>query len=70
MNSFWKEFLIILIEVIIVSLILYDIIRKRRETDRLSFLLMCILLLIISVHLILNSKNMLYNFGFWFYCHY
>lgn len=70
MNSFWKEFLIILIEVIIVSLILYDIIRKRRETDRLSFLLMCILLLIISVHLIINSKNMLYNFGFWFYCHY
>ena len=70
MNSFWKQLFIILIEVIIVSLILYDIIRKRRETDRLSFLLMCILLLIISVHLILNSKNMLYNFGFWFYCHY
>lgn len=70
MNSFWKELVIILIEVVIVSLILYDIIRKRKETDRLSVFLMSILLLIIIVHLIINSKRMLYNFGFWFSCRY
>jgi len=70
MNLFWKELLIILIEVVIVSLILYDIIRKRKETDRLSLFLMSILLLIIIVHLIINSKRMLYNFGFWFSCRY
>lgn len=70
MNLFWKELLIILTEVVIVSLILYNMISKRRETDRLSLFLMFILLIIISVHLIINSKNMLYHFGFWFSCRY
>lgn len=70
MNSFWKELVIILIEVVIVCLILYDIIRKRKETDGLSLFLMSILLLIIIVHLIINIKRMLYNFGFWFSCRY
>lgn len=70
MNLFWKELLIILTEVVIVFLILYNMISKRRETDRLSLFLMFILLIIISVHLIINTKNMLYNFGFWFSCRY
>lgn len=69
MNPFWKELLLMLIEVIIVSLILYDIVRKIRETDRLSLFLMSILLVILCIHLIFNSKRMLYNFGWWFSCH-
>ena len=69
MNPFWKELLLIVIEAIIVSLILYDIIRKTKDpSDRLSLFLMSILLFIISVHLIINSKRMLYNFGWWFSC--
>lgn len=69
MNAFWKDFLLIIIEAVILSFILYDIIRKSKNpTDRLSLFLMSILLIIIFVHLIINSKRMLYNFGLWFHC--
>ena len=69
MNAFWKELLIILTEVVIVSLLLYDMIRKFKDPeDRLSLFLMSILLIIIFVHLVINSKRMMYNFGLWFYC--
>jgi antibiotic biosynthesis monooxygenase (ABM) superfamily enzyme len=69
MNPFWKEVLIISTEVGIVSLILYDMIRKIKDPkERLSLFLMSILLLILVAHLVINSKNMMYNFGLWFYC--
>lgn len=71
MNPFWKQLFIILAEVIIVSLVLYEIIHKTTDPeDRLSLFLMSILLIIIFIHLIINSKRMLYNFGYWFSCRY
>ena len=69
MNLFWKELLLILVELAIVSMVLYEIIRKAREpTDRLSLLLMSVLLLVVFVHLVRNCTRMFYNFGLWFYC--
>jgi len=66
MNLFWKEFLILLIEVALVGLILFNLFQK--TNDHLSIFLMSVLLLIIVIHLIINTRRMMFNFGFWFYC--
>jgi len=70
MNTFWKKLILIILELVIVLMIIYDITRtlKSKETPKLSFFLLTLLLTIISIHLFFNTKNMLYNFGFWFHC--
>jgi len=70
MNTFWKKLLLIIAELIIVLLIIYDIIRiiNSKEKFKLSFFLLVLLLTIISIHLFFNTRKMLYNLGFWFHC--
>lgn len=66
MNLFWKDFLVLLFEMVMVGLILFNI--SKKTNDRLSIFLMSVLLLIIAVHLIIHTRRMLFNFGFWFSC--
>jgi hypothetical protein len=66
MNLFWKDFLVLLFEMVMVGLILFNI--SQKTNDRLSIFLMSVLLLIIVIHLIINIRRMLFNFGFWFSC--
>lgn len=67
MNAIWKDILLVMMELILMILVIYEL--TRQAENGLAFFLLLLLLVIVGVHLFLKSKHMFYNFGLWFYCY-
>ena len=68
MNARWKDIFLLVIEVLILILIVYHIVKSRE--DRVNLFLLSLLFLIIGIHFYTNVTRVSYYYGRWFHCRY